>query len=149
MRRIKAVSCTIRVYYDDGTHTEKSGTSRYDFTKAVDEGTILHLIKEYVEGLILDDAICAYASSHPGFDREGYLKALNQSRATKAQRLEAKGVTNRENATKPRIKDVGRDKLVAFKDDYERKHGGPRGWKKAARLQFNIDGKTLNNKMAE
>jgi hypothetical protein len=53
-----------------------------------------------------------------------------------------------ERASKPR-KPVTKPALIAFKEKYEGDHGKTRGWKTAACLEFRIDLKTLNKRMAE
>jgi hypothetical protein len=51
------------------------------------------------------------------------------------------------NASQPRKKEVTKDALDKFKDEFDAKHGGTRGWKKSACIEFGIDLKTLNDRL--
>jgi hypothetical protein len=71
--------------------------------------------------------------------------AILEIDATKRKRSN----TNRKNATGPRRRDVTKDELLKYKDEFESKNGRAWGWKTAAWLEFAIDFKTINDRISE
>lgn len=51
------------------------------------------------------------------------------------------------NASQPRKKEVTKDALDKFKDEFGAEHGRTWGWKKSACIEFGIDRKTLNERL--
>jgi hypothetical protein len=65
-------------------------------------------------------------------------RRIKQEKASKRQSI---------NASQPRKKEVTKDALDKFKDEFYAKHGRDWGWKTTCCIEFGIDIKTLNDRL--